>query len=67
MARVPSVTDSNDKPINSKRTAAGEVITQRNNSPTCETAVTLRVFKNFRSLATNAEGAAAVALVKFVR
>ena len=37
------------------------------NSPTCETAVTLRVLRNLRSRATKAEGAAAVALVKLVR
>ena len=36
-------------------------------SPTCETAVTLRVLRNLRSRVTNAEGPAAVALVNFVR
>ena len=39
----------------------------KDNSPTCETAVTLRVLRNFRSRVTNAEGPAAVALVNFVR
>lgn len=64
--KVLGVTRSWDKSCKSNRSTNQEEMA-RTNLPICETAVTLRVLRNLRSRATNAEGAAAVALVKLVR